>query len=89
MDTVSIMTLELAFQISLALAAALGGMWLRHLQSELKELRKITESVQQQYQRRDDAQRDNNQVMDLLREVKRSIERIDVKLDRKADKKES
>jgi hypothetical protein len=89
MDTVSIMTLELAFQISLGLVAALGGMWLRHLQSELKELRKITESVQQQYQRRDDAQRDNNQVMDLLREVKRSIERIDVKLDRKADKKES
>ncbi len=89
MDTVSIMTLELAFQISLGLVAALGGMWLRHLQSELKELRKMMELVQQQYQRRDDAQRDNGQVMELLREVKRSIERIDGKLDRKADKKET
>ncbi|WP_447876847.1 hypothetical protein [Serratia fonticola] len=83
------MTLELAFQISLGLVAALGGMWLRHLQSELKELRKMMELVQQQYQRRDDAQRDNGQVMELLREVKRSIERIDGKLDRKADKKET
>jgi hypothetical protein len=89
MDTVSIMTLELAFQISLGLVAALGGMWLRHLQSEIKEQRKRLEDVRQEYQRREDAQRDTDQVMELLRDLKRSIERIDGKLDRKADKKES
>lgn len=88
MDTLNIMTLDVAFQISLSLVAALGGMWLKYLQSEIKEQRRTLELVRQEYQRRDDAQRDNSQVMELLRDVKRSVERIDEKLDRKADKKE-
>lgn len=80
------LTIDTAFQIALSLVAALGGMWLRNLQSDIKDLTNAIQAVRDQYQRRDDAHRDSGQIMHMLEDMKRSIERIDQKLDRKADK---
>ncbi|MBK5072559.1 hypothetical protein I2492_05990 [Budviciaceae bacterium CWB-B4] len=80
------LTMDLAFQIALGIVAFLGGWWLKNLHSELKEQQKEMKDVREQYQRRDDAHRDVNQVMDQLQEMRRGIERIEAKLDRKADK---
>jgi len=80
------LTLDTAFQIALSLIAALGGMWLRNLQTDIKELAHAVQAVRDQYQRRDDAHRDSGQILRMLEDMNRSIERIDQKLDRKADK---
>lgn len=80
------MTIEMAFNIAIGIIAALGGMWLRSLQEELKSTRSELASIRNEYQRREDAQRDNQIMTGLMQDIKRSIERIDGKLDRKADK---
>lgn len=43
-------------------------------------------TLRREYQRRDDAQRDHAQILDLVREVKRQTDRIYDKLEQKADK---
>jgi hypothetical protein len=63
-----------------------GGLF-KHLFAELKDLRNGLQAIRTEYQRRDDAQRNNDQLLDLLKDVKRSVEHIDQKLDRKADKR--
>ncbi|EHT03176.1 TPA: hypothetical protein MAQ46_003922 [Klebsiella pneumoniae] len=83
------MTFEVAFNIVLAITSTLFGGLIRYLFTEIKELRTAVQAVRTEYQRRDDARRDNDQLLDLLREVKRSVEHIDQKLDRKADKRSS
>lgn len=80
------MTIEMAFNIAISLIAALGGIWLRSLQEELKNNRTELASIRNEYQRREDALRDNQIMTGLMQDIKRSIERIDGKLDRKADK---
>ncbi|HGM6997560.1 hypothetical protein BMF90_07500 [Serratia sp. OLHL2] len=80
------MTIEMAFNIAISLIAALGGIWLRSLQEELKNNRSELASIRNEYQRREDALRDNQIMTGLMQDIKRSIERIDGKLDRKADK---
>ena len=80
------MTIEMAFNIAISLIAALGGIWLRSLQEELKNNRSELASIRNEYQRREDALRDNKIMTGLMQDIKRSIERIDGKLDRKADK---
>ena len=68
------------------LAAGLGGLWIRQLQQELTELKRQSEQIRRDYQRRDDAAKTDDQLLDMLREVKTHIQRIEDKLDRKADK---
>lgn len=80
------MTMELAFQIVLGLSMFLGGFWVNHLQQELKSLRTANEQIRENFQRRDDAQHSNRQIMEALQVMQRAIERIDHKLDNKADK---
>ena len=80
------MSLEQAFQLALSLAAGLGGLWIRQLQQELTELKRQSEQIRLDYQRRDDAAKTDDQLLDMLREVKTHIQRIEDKLDRKADK---
>ena len=80
------MSLEQAFQLALSLAAGLGGLWIRQLQQELTELKRQSEQIRRDYQRRDDAAKTDDQLLDMLREVKTHIQRIEDKLDRKADK---
>lgn len=73
------MTIDMAFQIALSLIAALGGLWLKTLQGDIKELERDLQTIRDQYQRREDAHRDFQQIMVML-------ERIEHKLDLKADK---
>ena len=80
------MSLEQAFQLALSLAAGLGDLWIRQLQQELTELKRQSEQIRRDYQRRDDAAKTDDQLLDMLREVKTHIQRIEDKLDRKADK---
>lgn len=73
------LTIETALQITLSLVAALGGMWMRTLQGDIKELERDMQLIRDHYQRRDDAHREFEQIMVLL-------QRIEQKLDKKADK---
>ncbi len=78
------MTLEMAFNIAMTLLMGLFGFLFKYLFAELKDLRNGLQAIRTEYQRRDDAQRNNDQLLDLLKDVKRSVEHIDQKLDRKA-----
>ena len=55
------MSLEQAFQLALSLAAGLGGLWIRQLQQELTELKRQSEQIRRDYQRRDDAAKTDDQ----------------------------
>ncbi|TKI08649.1 hypothetical protein [Martelella alba] len=80
------MSLEMAFNIVLAICGFLGGFVLHGQQREINDLHKAVEDIRTEYQRRDDARHDLAALKDLLNDLKKSIERIDIKLDRKADK---
>ncbi|WP_025122409.1 MULTISPECIES: hypothetical protein [unclassified Serratia (in: enterobacteria)] len=75
-----------AFEIALSLVAFLGGIWVYRQQGDIKELQNDNRQIRDQYQRREDANRDFKTVLDHIQDVKRTVERIDNKLDRKADK---
>lgn len=81
------MTVEMAFNIAVSILMALFAGLFRYLFAEIKDLRIGLQVIRTEYQRRDDAQRNNDQLLDLLKDVKRSVEHIDQKLDRKADKR--
>ncbi|MCG9951260.1 MULTISPECIES: hypothetical protein [Providencia] len=76
------MTLEMAFQIAMALVSAFAGILFRHMFNEIKELRKS----QANYQLREDARESESRFMEILKEIKQQLQIIDNKLDRKADK---
>ncbi|MFT4465399.1 MAG: hypothetical protein ACMX3H_12775 [Sodalis sp. (in: enterobacteria)] len=80
------MSLDLAFNIALSLLSALGGLWLKSVSEELRRLQYELTQVRQDYQRREDAQRDLHLMTGMMQDIKDSIQRIDNKLDRKADK---
>ncbi|MCG8996649.1 hypothetical protein [Laribacter hongkongensis] len=80
------MTLDMAFQIALGIAAFLGGIWVNTLRTDLADLKRQLEATRRDYQRRDDAEKASSQVIDMLRDVKTNVQRIEDKLDRKADK---
>ncbi|MEN3257242.1 hypothetical protein AAH678_18750 [Sodalis endosymbiont of Spalangia cameroni] len=80
------MSLDLAFNIALSLLSALGGLWLRSLNEDIRRLQYELAQVRQDYQRREDAQRDLQLMTGMMQDIKDSIQRIDNKLDRKADK---
>lgn len=80
------MSLDLAFNIALSLLSALGGLWLRSMNEDVRRLQYELTQVRQDYQRREDAQRDLQLMTGMMQDIKDSIQRIDNKLDRKADK---
>ncbi|MCG9093416.1 phosphatidylinositol-specific phospholipase C1-like protein [Laribacter hongkongensis] len=80
------MSLDMAFQIALGIAAFLGGIWVNTLRADLADLKRQLEAIRRDYQRRDDAEKASAQVIDMLRDVKTNVQRIEDKLDRKADK---
>ncbi|WP_414483167.1 hypothetical protein, partial [Serratia marcescens] len=65
------MTLEMAFNIAMTLLMGLFGFLFKYLFAELKDLRNGLQAIRTEYQRRDDAQRNNDQLLDLLKDVKR------------------
>ncbi|MEG0233782.1 MAG: hypothetical protein RR429_13220 [Hafnia sp.] len=82
----TVMTMDSAFQILLALVACFGGLWIRRLGQDINDLEKAVERIRSEYQRREDAKSNFTHMMEALREVRAAIDRIDTKLDKKADK---
>ncbi|MEN3259871.1 hypothetical protein AAH678_14165 [Sodalis endosymbiont of Spalangia cameroni] len=80
------MSIDLAFNIALSMLSALGGLWLKSVREELRRLQHELTQVRQDYQRREDAQRDLQLMTGMMQDIKDSIQRIDNKLDHKADK---
>ncbi|HBE9155566.1 hypothetical protein [Serratia fonticola] len=80
------MDLGRAFEIVLSLVAFLGAVWVYRQQGDIKDLQNDLRQIRDQFQRRDDAERDFKTVLDRIQDVQRTVERIDTKLDRKADK---
>ncbi|MEZ3140817.1 hypothetical protein ACBQ88_17255 [Citrobacter braakii] len=80
------MTIEIAFNIAMAIAATLGGLWLKNMTETLKEHRRIMDDIKMGYQLRTDARTDSERIMKSLDNIQRSIERISDKLEKKADK---
>lgn len=80
------MTLDMAFQIALGLAALFGGIFIRRLNQDISDLGKAVDRIRDEYQRREDARSNYTAMMDAMRDLRAAIDRIDNKLDRKADK---
>lgn len=80
------MTTDMAFNIAIGIIAFLGGLWVRTLQEDIKGVRGDLVNVRQDYQRREDAQRDMTLAVGMMQDIKNSVHRIENKLDRKADK---
>ncbi|BBI91166.1 hypothetical protein SSYM_2248 [Serratia symbiotica str. Tucson] len=80
------MTIDMAFNLAIGIIAFLDGLWVRTLQEDIKGVRGDLMNVRQDYQRREDAQRDMTLVTGMMQDIKNSVQRIENKLDRKADK---
>ncbi|MFH2504023.1 hypothetical protein ABK730_19075 [Klebsiella indica] len=80
------MTIEIAFNIALSIAATLCGLWLKNITETIKEHRRIMDDIKMSYQLRTDSRADNERIMKSLDNIQRSIERISDKLEKKVDK---
>ncbi|CAH5326654.1 TPA: hypothetical protein ACMEVB_004203 [Klebsiella pneumoniae] len=80
------MTSDMLYQLLLGLVTLFGGIWIRRLQLDIRDLEESVDRIRTEYQRRDDALRDYSQVSDNIRDIKNSLNRILDKLDKKADR---
>ncbi|EOG2202986.1 MULTISPECIES: hypothetical protein [Klebsiella] len=80
------MTPDQLYQLLLGLVILFGGIWIRRLQLDIRDLEESVDRIRTEYQRRDDALRDYSQVSDNIRDIKNSLNRILDKLDKKADR---
>ena len=78
------MTSDMLYQLLLGLVTLFGGIWIRRLQLDIRDLEESVDRIRTEYQRRDDALRDYSQVSDNIRDIKNSLNRILDKLDKKA-----
>ncbi|QBH95477.1 hypothetical protein EKN56_03080 [Limnobaculum zhutongyuii] len=84
------MTVDIAFQIALALAGVFGGIWVKRLQDDISRLQNeqqaLRKELYERYQLKEEAHKDVGSIKELIGELKQQLNRIDSKLDRKADK---
>ncbi len=80
------MTIEFAFNILMSIAAAAIGMSVRRLFAQVDDMQKLIQQVRVDYQTREQALLENQQLLKSLERIEQKIERIGDKLDRKADK---
>ncbi|RVS47862.1 hypothetical protein [Klebsiella pneumoniae] len=80
------MTPDQIYQILLGGLGLFGGIWIRRLQSDIRDLEKAVERIKDEYQRREDSSRDHDQLIDRIRDIKESVDRVLEKLDKKADR---
>lgn len=87
------LTLDFAFQTLLGLAISAFWFYVKNLATRLKEDQAAREAlverlhkVELTYQSRADAQRENAQITELLKEIRADLKEVSEKLDRKADK---
>ena len=80
-------TIEAAFQTALGLIISIIGFYVKALSAKLDtsdhDNQRLTELS---YQRREDARRENEQITELLRDIRNDVKEVAEKLDRKADK---
>lgn len=69
-----------------SVVAGIFFFWLKALHSAITELRKDNVRMRETYQLKSDAIRDQEQIMQMLSEIKRSIERMNDRIDRRNDK---
>ena len=74
------------YQLLLGLVTLFGGIWIRRLQLDIRDLEESVDRIRTEYQRRDDALRDYSLVSDNIGDIKNSLNRILDKLDKKADR---
>lgn len=80
------MTPDQIYQLLLGLVSLFGGIWIRRLQSDIRDLEDDVDRIRDEYQRRDDAQRDYALISDNIKDIKNTLNRILDKLDKKADR---
>lgn len=81
--------LAMAFKLVLSAAAFFGGLWVRDLQTQIKDLHAELKVLAGQLSGRiakDDYVREQHEVREELRELGRKLDRLTDKLDAKADK---
>lgn len=80
------MTPDQIYQILLGGLGLFGGIWIRRMQSDIRDLEKSVERIKDEYQRREDSRRDHDQLIDRICDIKESVDRVLEKLDKKADR---
>ncbi|HGU9904407.1 TPA: hypothetical protein ACNFPO_004456 [Citrobacter freundii] len=75
-----------ALGILISLVALFGGIWIRRLQADISSLGSAVDRIRDEYQRRDDAQRDYALISENIKDIKNTLNRILDKLDKKADR---
>lgn len=75
-----------ALGILISLVALFGGIWIRRLQADISNLANAVNRIRDEYQRRDDAQRDYALISENIKDIKNTLNRILDKLDKKADR---
>lgn len=86
-------TIEAAFQTALGLIISIIGFYVKSLSAKLEKsdaaYQKLIDrlhDIELSYQKRADARLENQQITDLLKEIRREIKELSDKLDKKADK---
>ena len=80
------MTIEMAFNILMSIAAAAIGLSVRRLFSQLDEQSKTIIDMRLNYQTRDDTRQYMDDLKQGLADIKTDLSKLNDKLDRKADK---
>ena len=80
------MTIEMAFNILMSIAAAAIGLSVRRLFTQVDDMQKLIQQMRVDYQSREQALLENQTITKALERNKQKIERVNDKLDRKADK---
>ena len=91
------MSLEQWFNSVLGLLLAVFWYWVRSIdkkqdedKARMDKLEERTQSalaeIRRDYQRRDDAHKDQSALMEMLRDIKHQVQRLNDKIDQKADK---
>ena len=80
------MTIEMAFNILMSIAAAAIGLSVRRLFTQVDDMQKLTQQMRVDYQSREQALLESQTITKALDRIEQKIERVNDKLDRKADK---
>ena len=80
------MTIEMAFNIVMSIAAAAIGLSVRRLFTQVDDMQKLIQQMRVDYQSREQALLENQTITKALDRIEQKIERVNDKLDRKADK---
>lgn len=67
------MSMEWVLGVALTLISTLGSLFIRSMQKDITDLENAVERIKNDYQRREDARRDQDSLMDALRDLKKPL----------------